>query len=470
MLQREVTRRTSPLDWELGVFLRLRKSPVLSSLYRVLPEVVRAKVSKFFWRRLERSVSFPPLPAFDSNAKPARQVIPAATLERAGVNLYGYFNSQFGLGESARLYARALAGAGVPVAITDLDLNLPHHRSTFDLAGIVGDDAVHDIDLIIVNPDYLPAALEQIAKVSPRARYRMACWFWELELVPAPWRDALDLVDEIMVASSFVEDAFRRITDKPLLRAPLPVFDIEDSGLTRRDFGLPEGAYVFLASFDFHSSISRKNPYAVIHAFQRAFADGADDVVLVVKSSNGIYYPEALNELVSYAKGDTRILIRDEVIDAAHLRSLQRCSDSFVSLHRAEGFGLGLAECMAMAKPVVATAWSGNMEFMSSDDSCLVDFTLVPVKEGEYPNASGARWAEPDIGQAAEHMRRLARDPEYSKELGERGALAVRSRLAPSLVAAMISQRLDELTAQMSQSRSEAARNIDQTRHDRNVC
>jgi glycosyltransferase involved in cell wall biosynthesis len=199
-----------------------------------------------------------------------------------------------------------------------------------------------------------------------------------------------------------------------------------------------------LASFDFHSSVHRKNPLGAIAAFAQAFPRGEEDVQLVVKSSNGTYYPGQLAELVEAADGDPRILIRDQVLDASHMRSLQRCCDAYVSLHRAEGFGLGLAECMAMGKPVVATAWSGNLDFMGARNSCLVDAVLVPVQPHEYPNAVGARWAEPDLAQAAAWMRRLASEPDLAARIGAEAAQDVRDLLSPQRVAEQLVARVQD--------------------------
>lgn len=431
--------------------LRMRSNAGLGKLYRLLPSGFRALVARFFWRRLASGLIFPPLPPVEKlvDSKSVEATMPLSC-DRPGLNIYGYFGGQFGLGESARLYAAALAAEGIPVSVTDLDFNLPHHRHEYELRRGQTGGAPHTVDLICVNPDYLSQAIPYLEKDDGVSRYRIASWFWELDAVPKDWHWAFDVIDEIMVASEFVEQAFRKVTDKPLLRAPLPIVDADDSGLSRRDFGLPEGAFVFLSSFDFHSSIHRKNPEAVIAAFSQAFASGDEDVVLVIKSSNGAMYPEMLSGLAALARRDPRILIRDQVIDAAHMRSLQRCADAFISLHRAEGFGLGLAECMALGKPVVATAWSGNMEFMSEDTSCLVDYALVPVTEGAYLSASQGHWAEPDIAHASRYMRRLVSDPEFARSVGARASAHVRHLLSSERIARIVSDRLLVLDAERS--------------------
>ncbi|GHA85711.1 glycosyltransferase [Cognatilysobacter bugurensis] len=219
------------------------------------------------------------------------------------------------------------------------------------------------------------------------------------------------------------------------MKVPLPVWRREPSAAGRRDFGLPDDAFVFLTTFDFHSFTARKNPLAAIAAFKLAFPALTERVVLVVKSSNGERYPHLLAKLVSVSRGDPRIIIRDGVLERPHLRALQMAADVFVSLHRAEGFGLGLAECMALGKPVIATGWSGNLEFMSENNSCLVNWREIEVRPGEYVDtAESHRWAEPDVGHAASYMRTLAADPALGTAIGRRGQIDIERSLAPKVI------------------------------------
>lgn len=442
----------------LGLSAWVRRQSWLRALYRLFPQRLRDKVSFMLAARASRRARFERTPAWSRPLQAQAEIAaPAVARDDApGVNIFAYLRGQFGLAESARMYGRALIESGYPVALHDIAIDLPHGLDDRSLDAHIGQDATHAISIIFVNPDYLDEALRHIGQAKLKGRYLIACWFWELEEIPQDWLPALDLVDEILVATAFVEQAFRRVTDKPILRVPLPLCPVPDSGLGREDFGLAPERFVFLVTFDFNSWIHRKNPFAAVEAFQRAFPPERDDVQLLLKSSNGYRHPDNFLSLLALGARDPRIVVRDEVIDRAHVHALQRCADVYVSLHRAEGFGLGLAESMALGKPVIGTGWSGNLEFMDADNSCLVDYTLVPVGEGEYPHPPGAKWAQADVEHAAMHMRRLADDRQYAAELGRRAREGVLHTLSPRAAADAIAARLRDLSAASATNHSGA--------------
>lgn len=417
----------------------------LLGIYRRLPVDLRAPVSRLYWRLKLRRARMPRLAAAAATAWPVVEPGERAPADVA-VRVFGYFSGQFGLGESARLYTHALQVASVPVEVHDLDLGLPHARHPFPLRGAV-QGATRVIDLVVVNPDYLARALPLLPAAAERGVARIACWFWELERVPPSWHWALPHFDGLLVASQFVADAVREVASIPVAVVPLPIVARPASTITRREFGVPADAFLFLSSFDFHSSICRKNPHAVIRAFRLAFPSGKEPVALLIKSSNGDQYPERLLELLALASCDPRIIIRDGVIEPAHVRALQQWSDAFVSLHRAEGFGLGLAECMALGKPVIATGWSGNLEFMNEDTAWLVDHALVDVAPGEYADAEGARWAEPDVAHAARIMHQVAADRAATARTAAAGADHVARRLDAGHVGRMLHRELVAIAA-----------------------
>lgn len=436
----------------LNVVAWIRRQPWIKTVYGYFPSALRTRVSQALAAYLSERVRFKRTPNWRDRPRPP-ELESADSTARAeydgavGVNIFACVRGQFGLAEGARLYARALMAEGYPVAIHNIDIDIPHGMGDVSFDSHIGEDLPNGVNLIFVNPDHLDEAINSIGLRRMNNRYTIACWFWELEVFPKEWMPALQLVDEVMVSTGFIQNAVGLVTKKPVWRAPLPVSEVHDSGLIRADFGLHDDSFVFLNTFDFNSFLARKNPQAVIEAFRLAFADGRADVRLLIKSSNGHRHQDKLRELLGAAAGDPRIMVRDEVIDRGDVQALQRCVDAYVSLHRAEGFGLGLAECMRLGKPVIATAWSGNMDFMTADNSCLVEYRLVPVGEGEYVHHAGQRWAEPSVEHAASQMRRLLDDREFAARIGAQAARDIRNLLSPHVSAQGIIERVEALSS-----------------------
>ncbi|MFA6230622.1 MAG: glycosyltransferase [Rhodanobacter sp.] len=437
----------------------IRQQVWLKEIYRHFPQPWRNKLSEALASRASRQIKFRRTPNWERRTRSPGSTTGEAVRDgkfgpMAGINVFAYARGQSGLGESARLYIRALLAEGYPVAVHNIDLDIPHGMDDSSLDEHIGTDTPYGVNLIFVNPDYLENAIASIGHERLAGHHTIACWFWELEKFPEEWLPALQVVDEIMVSSTFIGKVISSVTNKPILHVPLPVGEINDNGLERSDFGLDARAFIFLNSFDFNSFLPRKNPLAVIEAFRRAFANDGANVQLLIKSSNGHRHPHKLRELLNAAAADQRILIRDEVIDRSDVHALQRCTDAYVSLHRAEGFGLGLAECMRLGKPVIATAWSGNMEFMTPANSCLVNYELVPVGEGEYLHHEGQSWAEPDIDHAAMYMQRLVQDRALATKIGSQAASDIRDMLSPNTAAQRIIQRLCALSSKVNVSHS----------------
>lgn len=394
---------------------------------KCLPVVLLQRVRDVFETRVRQDLAFHRTPEWDSAPAIPRGLLDGryrgtgASMDQ-GVNLYGYFSRWLGLGECARLYANAMLASGYPISLHDVDLDIPHARRDNSLASLMDTTSPFPRDLIFVNPDHWEDTLRAIKATSGGSRHVIGYWFWELENFPKDWRRALDQVDEIMVSSEFVENVIRRVCDKPVTRVPMPVMLGDDSGLQRRHFGLREDDYVFFCSFDFNSAIARKNPLAAIEVFRQAFPRGDEKAVLLIKSSNGNRHSAMLMQLLASAAVDPRVVVRDDLLERSHLQALHRCIDVYVSLHRCEGFGLGMAEAMCMGKPVIATGYSGNMDFMTTANSCLVNYAMVPVQPGEYPHAEGQRWADPDRAHAAHHFTALYEDRELGAVLGAQAA------------------------------------------------
>lgn len=351
---------------------------------------------------------------------------PALTHGRPpGVNLVGYHHVTSGLGVAVRGIDRSLAAAGVDVRRVDVTAtNSPARR---DALSIPSD--LHPTSVAVVTAAELPHVWNGLVTVRSATRRLIGVWFWELSTVPDSHRAAIELVDEIWAPTTFIHDAYERC-GRPLHRAPLrvgePQFSADAMARWRQDIRLGSGDFVFLASFDLFSVIHRKNPLGVIEGFVRAFGNEPERPVrLVLKVLNGTKMPDDLETIRRAAAIDSRITVIDEHLDDDAHQALISLADCFVSLHRSEGLGLQLAEAMWSGTVVLATRYGGNLDFM--DDSCaaLVDATLAPVGDGRGAYPDDARWAEPNLEQAGDWMRRLVEHP----ALGERLAANAHQRM-----------------------------------------
>lgn len=361
-----------------------------------------------------------------------------------GVDCVGYPRAEFGLGETVRSWACAFANAGYPFTVLDAGAEVPGRQRDHSIDAWLESYPRYAASLFFVNP----GLIGRVSQRWPRAGTRtIGYWLWELETFPPDWRPALDMVDEIWVPTTFIQRAVMAATSKPVTLMPMPIAFPLPHVLPRAELGLDPGAFVFLFSFDFHSYPERKNPWAVIEAFRVAFPRNRHDVRLLIKTTNGERIGDAFTRLLAAAAEDPRILVRDGHLDRTGMYALLATVDAYVSLHRAEGIGLGMAEAMYLGKPVVATGWSGNLDFMSEHEAKLVDFRLVPVPPGAYPHADGQRWAEPNVGQAASFMRELADDRGAASALGAVAATRIRRQYAPAECVGRAIERLGAIAA-----------------------
>jgi glycosyltransferase involved in cell wall biosynthesis len=358
-----------------------------------------------------------------------------------GVNLIGYLEAESGLGEVARRLGHGLERAGVPFAAIPYRRtpSRQEHEVGFDVASTAG----YDTNLICLNADELPALVDDVGVELFFRRSSIGVWFWETNVFRAEDRQALLFLDEVWVLSEYVREAVSRESDVPVVVAPLPIERPPVPASTRADLGLPP-SFLFLFVFDFVSA-ERKNPLGVAEAFMRAFAPG-EGPTLVLKSINGRERkPRQLEQLQLAVAGRPDILVRDGYVSEAERDAYIAACDCFVSLHRSEGLGLTMAEAMSHGKPVIATGYSGNLEFMDERVSHLVPYELVPVPERWWAHASGAHWAEPDIDAAASAMREVYAAQEAARALGERGRSEILARFSSERAAGFLASRYEGL-------------------------
>ncbi|HKH36451.1 MAG TPA: methyltransferase domain-containing protein, partial [Rubrobacter sp.] len=257
---------------------------------------------------------------------------------------------------------------------------------------------------------------------------------------PERFSRAFEPVDEVWVGSHFVADAISAVSPVPVVKMTMPVSMPEIEEFDRGDLGLPEG-FVFLFVFDYHSVFARKNPLGLVEAFGQAFPEGSG-ASLVLKSINSEHYPGEHGRLMEAAKGHRDIHVIDRYVTAAEKNAMFAGCDCYVSLHRSEGFGNTLAEAMYLGKPVIATGYSGNMEFMTPQNSYPIDCTLRPIGDDAGPYPATGEWAEPDVGHASSLMRHVFENRGEASERGLRAAEDLRRNHSAEAAGRTMAERI----------------------------
>jgi glycosyltransferase involved in cell wall biosynthesis len=401
-----------------------------------------------------------------------------------GVNLVGFMGGEFGLGEYAREIYRALKRK-IPFSLFPVSTLLQSERD-----GTISPEAdelslAYPINLLSLDM----ATAQRILDAQPeffQHKINIGVWLWELEDIPEAHAELCARVDEIWTGSEYCRKAFEKITDTRVVKINVPL-EIDEASISDfflnycDDRSISERTFKVVCLFDYFSDVLRKNPLGAIEAFEKSFSSD-DNAVLVLKSINGSKLPtirDFIEARIRKSPLADRIFIVDECLRKADSLSFLRHSDCLLSLHRSEGQGRHLMEAMLLAKPVIATRYSGNLDFMSDANSWLVDYAEVPVADavkvfkglesslavgcanyyteqhylrGFYVQHGGeCVWAEPDLNQAADALRALYQDWLVSgplrETLGHAGQQTIRRQYGAERCAAALQDRIESLFA-----------------------
>jgi glycosyltransferase involved in cell wall biosynthesis len=355
------------------------------------------------------------------------------------VNVAGYFRAELGLGVAARSLLSALDAAGIHANTISFDATA--NRQNYPFADRLAENPGADINIVCVNPDQLAAFAEQTGPELRHGRYTIGVWFWEVEDFSRQFHGAFNYVDEVWVASDFMRETFLKVSPKSVFKFRLPVLTPHvDPVLSRLDLGLPEG-FVFLFSFDLLSVLERKNPLGLIKAFTTAFPE-EEGATLVIKTINGDKRVMEMEKLRYASRGRSNIILMDGYLSQIENHTLTALADCYVSLHRSEGFGLTIAEAMALGKPAIATGYSGNLEFMTAENSYLCPSVRCSVGAEREPYPADSHWSEPDVNSAATLLRRVYDCRDEARARGLRGAQDIRAFHSPAIAGQIIRDRL----------------------------
>ncbi|MCK9860557.1 glycosyltransferase family 4 protein [Paenibacillus sp. ATY16] len=362
-----------------------------------------------------------------------------------GVNIIGFVHAEMGIGESSRLAAKAIDSAAIPFGLLNFPLAVASRMSDYSWSHKLLDKARYNTNIFHMNADFMRPAREHFGNELFNSRYNIGYWHWELPEFPEEHVEGFSHVNEVWVCSKFVAESVSKRASVPVVTIPHCIQVQVAPNINRSSFGLPENRFLFLMMYDVQSSTLRKNPRAVIEAFKLAFDKNDQRVGLVLKVNNADFRPNELAELKKLIAERSNMHLIDRVLSRHEVNALLQCTDSYVSLHRAEGFGLGLAEAMYLGKPVIATNWSGNTEFMNASNSCPVSYQLVNIGQDWGPYKSHQIWAEPNIRHAAEYMQRLLSDARWRESIAASGMRTIHNDFSPAVIGQRIKNRLIEL-------------------------
>lgn len=363
----------------------------------------------------------------------------------SGINLIGDIKAETGLGQSMRLLAGILEQAGIPFCVIQVDSpgGLEHSDTKWEHK--IRTEAIYNINLIHVNPNVWAEVYNALPEEVLAGKYQIAYWLWELEDFPQEWVPCIDTVDEIWAPSEFICASIRKCTNKPVVRVPYIVKLEEGEHYGREYFKLPTDKFLYLMMYDFKSISERKNPGGALEAYKKAFPAERQDVGLVIKV-NHLKGNQELQRLQEELGAYKNVYFLTENMSWLEVESLIKSVDVLISLHRSEGFGLPMAEAMALGTPVVCTNWSATTEFMDETCACLVGYQLITLEKRVGPYKKGSRWADADVEQAARYIAELSEEKEHYRELAANGQKKVHEYLSFEKVKGQIAGRLEAIT------------------------
>ncbi|MBX3064230.1 MAG: glycosyltransferase family 4 protein [Anaerolineae bacterium] len=381
-----------------------------------------------------------------------------------GVNVIADLTARRGIIEASRVTLLAMQQAGIDLSFTEhlYDGFPDDQRDSGTEVVLQQRGSPYPISAFFYSLfNFLTLNDEQYAQLADD-KYRIAYWVWEFQNLPSSLKAQLGRVDEIWTASEFCRQCFAPMTNKPITVIPHPTIALPEAqaaaAATRDQLGIRGDRYMFLFVFDAAGSTARKNPEALISAFEQAFGrplDSRSAPILVFKARNIDHQPNYKRQLQAELDRIGGRLI-SENWTRQQTNALIACSDSYVSLHRSEGFGMTIAEAMAYGKPVIATAYSGNMDYMTPDNSFLVEYALREVSDANEQDQqlfhelyADCWWAEPSVSDAARLLRYVVENQQEAQKRGQQAALDIPRYCSPEVVGAMIRQRLAAIQASL---------------------
>ena len=422
-----------------------------SNLYFVFPETIRKFLNKYInetgKRRFKISkIRIGDFGLIDFNA--TKVFLPAVSFleekRTLGINIASHFRHQNGITEGARLAAKAAHHVGIETKLIELRTYCASPYNKNILSDQLTTDNSYPVNIFHIDP----GSMDNIPRVhGPKIfekKLNIGYWAWELSEFPDEYIRNFDFVEEVWTPSDFARDAIMLKSPVPVLTMPHPV-EFEFEGNTEKShFNIPENRFIYLCMYDYGSNQDRKNPHAAIASFLKAFSDNNSAHLLIKVHNAKDEFPDYIN-LKEYASTLSNVSILNVTLNRNQIYELINHCDVFVSLHRSEGFGLGLAEAMYLDKPVVSTNWSAPAEFINENNGCPVNYELVKLEHDAGHYRAGQVWADPDTDHAAHQMKKLFVDGNHYRKLSSNAANTIKDKFSFEAIGNKMLARLNAM-------------------------
>ena len=359
----------------------------------------------------------------------------ANVVEEIGIIYYGYVFDASGYGNAARSYIHAMHKAGIRLSVVDLAGRRPQ----------VLDELVESLQKQNLDPDFhlfhgIPPQWARLAFKQPRG---IGMTVWETDVMPTQWRNALNHMLEVWLPCEFNVATFGKALERPVFRMPHPLGAHAGNGLREAMdhlSGIRDDDFVFYGIFEWQD---RKCPHGLLTSYLQSFS-AADRTTLAIKTNPGAaeVAQAALDDARKETRSDARVALYAEGWNDAQIAGLHKRGDCYVSLHRGEGWNFPLFDAACKGKPVIATAYSGPMDYLNSHDHLLVRYKNCPVRQPYLYYNPNMQWADPDLAHASELMRWAFEHQEESRAMAHRSSAAIRDSYSPSSIGELAKARL----------------------------
>lgn len=356
-----------------------------------------------------------------------------------GINFFGPIHTEDGIGEAARLTLEAFQAAGIKVAINPLSRPVAREDKINDNQEF---KTPHNINYFHFSARWVEYYLNIIGKEKLENKYNICHWLTEMKSYPNEWAKNHHFFHEIWTASAFCQDSISMKIPYPTILMPYPIVGKKVDKNTYQNIHIDDSKFNFLVMANMYSDIERKNVLQSLEAFQKAFPDETN-ISLIVKISNPDVDIEYMQKIIDTINGDNRIKLIDRFLSRDEVNILFQSVNTYVSLHRAEGFGLTLGEAMYHQIPLIATAYSGNMDFCNSFNCYLVDYDLVKVGEDRLRYRADDEWAQPRLESAIDMFKSVYYNPQEASIKTQRAKEFIEKSFSIESVAKKIKQRID---------------------------